>query len=264
MHLLSSTDVTRMFPSLTRLFLCISLSFYSISPPLCPCVWLLLTMPLSAAQRDGYVRGAFRRGNRGAVRAGHGEPAHARHQAQDRHRRLMVDLIVLALSPTLGVSLRSPFPCRRFPHLTHPLVCARVVCACAGACDGQVACSTCHVIFPQAYYDKLPPAKEDEVDMLVRALLSACLPALAVSGSEWFPDLSAVRSRGALRLDLGRCRRPAYSARIRPSPLPLAQDTAFGQTPTSRLGCQCKVTQDFDGVRLVIPGALSAPPAGKK
>ena len=35
-----------------------------------------------------------------------------------------------------------------------------------GACDGSLACSTCHVIVDKAWYDKLPAATEDEEDML--------------------------------------------------------------------------------------------------
>lgn len=35
-----------------------------------------------------------------------------------------------------------------------------------GACEGSLACSTCHVIIDKAFYDKLPPASEDEEDML--------------------------------------------------------------------------------------------------
>ena len=35
-----------------------------------------------------------------------------------------------------------------------------------GACEGSVACSTCHVIIAQDWYDKLPEASEDEEDML--------------------------------------------------------------------------------------------------
>lgn len=35
-----------------------------------------------------------------------------------------------------------------------------------GACEGSLACSTCHVIVGKAYYDKLPKAKEEEEDML--------------------------------------------------------------------------------------------------
>lgn len=35
-----------------------------------------------------------------------------------------------------------------------------------GACDGSLACSTCHVIVDNAFYDKLKPATEDEEDML--------------------------------------------------------------------------------------------------
>ena len=35
-----------------------------------------------------------------------------------------------------------------------------------GACEGSLACSTCHVIVDSAYYDLLPEASEDEEDML--------------------------------------------------------------------------------------------------
>jgi len=35
-----------------------------------------------------------------------------------------------------------------------------------GACEGSLACSTCHVIVDKAWYDKLPAATEDEEDML--------------------------------------------------------------------------------------------------
>ena len=35
-----------------------------------------------------------------------------------------------------------------------------------GACEGVCACSTCHLIFPQEVYDKLPESSEEEEDML--------------------------------------------------------------------------------------------------
>lgn len=35
-----------------------------------------------------------------------------------------------------------------------------------GACEGSLACSTCHVIVDQAWYGKLSEATEDEEDML--------------------------------------------------------------------------------------------------
>ena len=35
-----------------------------------------------------------------------------------------------------------------------------------GACGGELACSTCHVIVPKDVYDRLPPKKEEEDDML--------------------------------------------------------------------------------------------------
>jgi ferredoxin len=35
-----------------------------------------------------------------------------------------------------------------------------------GTCEGQMACSTCHVIVDAADFAKLPPASDDEEDML--------------------------------------------------------------------------------------------------
>lgn len=35
-----------------------------------------------------------------------------------------------------------------------------------GTCEGQMACSTCHVIVDAADFGRLPPASEDEEDML--------------------------------------------------------------------------------------------------
>ena len=35
-----------------------------------------------------------------------------------------------------------------------------------GACEGSLACSTCHVIVEEGFFDKLPPAKEGEEDRL--------------------------------------------------------------------------------------------------
>ena len=35
-----------------------------------------------------------------------------------------------------------------------------------GACEGSLACSTCHVIVDAEWYDVLPSASEDEEDML--------------------------------------------------------------------------------------------------
>jgi 2Fe-2S ferredoxin len=35
-----------------------------------------------------------------------------------------------------------------------------------GACGGELACSTCHVVVPKEVYDKLPPKKIEEEDML--------------------------------------------------------------------------------------------------
>jgi 2Fe-2S ferredoxin len=35
-----------------------------------------------------------------------------------------------------------------------------------GACEGSLACSTCHIVVAPEWYDKVAPASEDEEDML--------------------------------------------------------------------------------------------------
>lgn len=39
-----------------------------------------------------------------------------------------------------------------------------------GTCEGQMACSTCHVIVAAEDFGRLPPASEDEEDMLDLAI----------------------------------------------------------------------------------------------
>jgi ferredoxin len=42
---------------------------------------------------------------------------------------------------------------------------------CAGACEGTLACSTCHVIVDDSeFFGKLPPPEEEEMDMLDLAI----------------------------------------------------------------------------------------------
>jgi 2Fe-2S ferredoxin len=67
-----------------------------------------------------------------------------------------------------------------------------------GACEGSLACSTCHVIVEQEYFDRLAEPTEDEDDML---------------------------------------------------------DLAFGLTHTSRLGCQIIISDELDGLRVLLPKA---------
>jgi ferredoxin len=67
-----------------------------------------------------------------------------------------------------------------------------------GACEGSLACSTCHVIVDPKHYNMLDEASEEEEDML---------------------------------------------------------DLAFGLTTTSRLGCQIKITDKLEGLKVTIPSA---------
>ncbi|MBF0144448.1 MAG: 2Fe-2S iron-sulfur cluster binding domain-containing protein [Magnetococcales bacterium] len=75
-----------------------------------------------------------------------------------------------------------------------------------GACEGSLACSTCHVVVGKGWFDCLKPASEDEEDTL---------------------------------------------------------DSAFGVTPTSRLGCQIVVEEGMDGLVVTIPEYTTNIQAGK-
>jgi ferredoxin len=68
-----------------------------------------------------------------------------------------------------------------------------------GACGGQCACATCHVILPDDLYRKYPPVSDDESDML---------------------------------------------------------DLAADLSDTSRLGCQVRITEDFDQVEIKLPKSV--------
>ena len=35
-----------------------------------------------------------------------------------------------------------------------------------GACEGSLACSTCHIIIEPEFFDKLPQAKEEELSLI--------------------------------------------------------------------------------------------------
>ncbi|MGB0683737.1 MAG: ferredoxin family 2Fe-2S iron-sulfur cluster binding protein [Magnetovibrionaceae bacterium] len=65
-----------------------------------------------------------------------------------------------------------------------------------GACEGSLACATCHVIVDESWYERLDEATEEEEDML---------------------------------------------------------DLAFNLTATSRLGCQIRMSDELDGLRVTIP-----------
>jgi len=67
-----------------------------------------------------------------------------------------------------------------------------------GACEGSLACSTCHVIIDPEWYELLKDATEDEEDML---------------------------------------------------------DLAFNLCKTSRLGCQIIITEELDGLTVLLPAA---------
>lgn len=42
----------------------------------------------------------------------------------------------------------------------------RLIGKCLGACEGSLACSTCHVICEPEYFDKMEEPSDEENDML--------------------------------------------------------------------------------------------------
>lgn len=104
-----------------------------------------------------------------------------------------------------------------------------------GACDGSLACSTCHLILDTQSFEKLPPPDEEELDMLDLAF-----------------DLQETCARSARG-------RAAPGPRPRPvSPSPGAAPHAPAATPRdavrrSRLGCQVKAAPELSGMRCQLP-----------
>ena len=63
-----------------------------------------------------------------------------------------------------------------------------------GACEGSLACSTCHVIIDEAFYGQLPPATDDEEDMLDLAA-GACRTSRLACQIDLTPDLDGLAVR---------------------------------------------------------------------
>jgi hypothetical protein len=65
---------------------------------------------------------------------------------------------------------------RRHPSLSLPCPTPPPLLACAGACGGETACSTCHIYIDDKFFKKLPELSEAEEDMLDLAagLKGAC------------------------------------------------------------------------------------------
>jgi ferredoxin-2, mitochondrial len=74
-----------------------------------------------------------------------------------------------------------------------------------GTCEGQMACSTCHVIVDPADFAKLPPASEEEEDLLDLAASVTRTSRLACQiwlKDEW--ETLTVRIPGSVRNMQGR------------------------------------------------------------
>jgi ferredoxin len=74
-----------------------------------------------------------------------------------------------------------------------------------GACEGVMACSTCHVIVDKEDFEKLPPASEEEEDLLDLAAHATRTSRLAcqIILSEDMPSLT-VRIPAAAKNWMGR------------------------------------------------------------
>jgi ferredoxin len=93
-----------------------------------------------------------------------------------------------------------------------------------GACEGSVACSTCHVVLSPEMYDALPEPSDEENDMLDLAFgltdtygLALCLLYISVH--------------------------------------PRADHHLLALRISSRLGCQVHITKDVDGLVATLPSA---------
>ncbi|MBF0358884.1 MAG: ferredoxin family 2Fe-2S iron-sulfur cluster binding protein [Magnetococcales bacterium] len=78
-----------------------------------------------------------------------------------------------------------------------------------GACEGSLACSTCHVVVDPAWHDKIPEATDDEEDMLDQAfgltatsrlgcqiIMTKALDGLVVTIPEYSKNMSVDKTKG--------------------------------------------------------------------
>ena len=72
-----------------------------------------------------------------------------------------------------------------------------------GACEGQMACSTCHVIVAKEDFERLPPASEEEDDLLDLAWQVTRTSRLAcqITLTEELGSLTVKMPGGAYNLD---------------------------------------------------------------
>jgi ferredoxin len=72
-----------------------------------------------------------------------------------------------------------------------------------GACEGQMACSTCHVVVAKADFGQLPPASEEEDDLLDLAWAVRPTSRLAcqINLTEELDTLTVQMPGGAYNLD---------------------------------------------------------------
>lgn len=101
-----------------------------------------------------------------------------------------------------------------------------------GACGGELACSTCHLVFEKELFEKLPEISEEEEDMLDLAWgLTDTYVRLCCCWLRW----------GAERTD---------RTSIADGSVCLCGLLAPCR---SRLGCQIKVTKDLEGATVRVP-----------
>lgn len=130
-----------------------------------------------------------------------------------------------------------------------------------GACDGSLACSTCHLILDEESFKKLQPPGEEELDMLDLAfdLQKTCAPPPGSSaGGIRLCRRGAFARRGGRRKG-GRARLQVPSRAARPL---LAAHALTRRAPSlgcpraarsSRLGCQVKASPELEGMRCRLP-----------
>ncbi|MBA3667075.1 MAG: 2Fe-2S iron-sulfur cluster binding domain-containing protein [Sphingomonas sp.] len=72
-----------------------------------------------------------------------------------------------------------------------------------GACEGAMACSTCHVIVAAEHFERLPPASEEEDDLLDLAAHVTRTSRLAcqIMLSEELDELTVLMPSAAYNLD---------------------------------------------------------------
>ncbi|KAL2104344.1 hypothetical protein ACEWY4_001212 [Coilia grayii] len=130
----------------------------------------------------------------------------------------------------------------RCPRITPAQTFIQIV---TGACEGTLACSTCHLILEDSVYKQLHIISDEEMDLLDLAFgLTDTLP---------LAHASLALSQDSLPLSHASLPLSQDSLPLSHDSLPMSQDSL----PMSRLGCQVCLSKELNGMTVRVPDGVN-------